>query len=62
MTIGLRGSAEDFVILNEARTQICSVLSLEEREIELSMGMSGDYEEAIRHGSTNVRVGSLIFG
>lgn len=29
---------------------------------ELSMGMSGDYEIAMRHGSTMVRVGSMIFG
>ena len=29
---------------------------------ELSMGMSGDYEIAARHGSTIVRVGTLIFG
>ena len=29
---------------------------------ELSMGMSSDYLEAIRLGSTFVRVGSLIFG
>ena len=28
----------------------------------LSMGMSGDYEIAIRHGATHVRVGSAIFG
>ena len=28
----------------------------------LSMGMSGDFEIAARHGSTLVRVGSLIFG
>lgn len=28
----------------------------------LSMGMSGDYEAAIRNGSTLVRVGSAIFG
>lgn len=28
----------------------------------LSMGMSGDYKEAINHGSTMVRVGSAIFG
>jgi pyridoxal phosphate enzyme (YggS family) len=28
----------------------------------LSMGMSGDYQEAIRAGSTMVRVGSAIFG
>ena len=28
----------------------------------LSMGMSGDYELAIDHGSTMIRVGSAIFG
>lgn len=30
--------------------------------LTLSMGMSGDYETAIRHGATHVRVGSAIFG
>ncbi|MEQ1864477.1 MAG: YggS family pyridoxal phosphate-dependent enzyme [Micropepsaceae bacterium] len=29
---------------------------------ELSMGMSGDYETAIRFGATHVRVGTAIFG
>ncbi len=29
---------------------------------ELSMGMSGDYEEALAEGSTMIRVGSAIFG
>jgi PLP dependent protein len=28
----------------------------------ISMGMSGDYEEAIAHGATHVRVGSALFG
>lgn len=31
-------------------------------ELELSMGMSNDFEEAIRQGSTQVRVGTAIFG
>jgi uncharacterized pyridoxal phosphate-containing UPF0001 family protein len=26
------------------------------------MGMSGDFEAAIAHGATHVRVGSAIFG
>jgi uncharacterized pyridoxal phosphate-containing UPF0001 family protein len=30
--------------------------------IELSMGMSGDFETAIRFGATHVRVGTAIFG
>ena len=29
---------------------------------ELSVGMSGDYETAIRFGATHVRVGTAIFG
>jgi len=29
---------------------------------DLSMGMSGDYLEAIRYNATYVRVGSKIFG
>ncbi len=29
---------------------------------ELSMGMSGDFETAIRYGATMIRIGSLIFG
>lgn len=29
---------------------------------EISMGMSGDYQIALQHGSTMVRIGSLIFG
>jgi PLP dependent protein len=28
----------------------------------LSMGMSADYEAAIRHGATHVRIGTAIFG
>ena len=30
--------------------------------LKLSMGMSGDYIEAIGFGATSVRVGSAIFG
>jgi uncharacterized pyridoxal phosphate-containing UPF0001 family protein len=28
----------------------------------LSMGMSGDFETAIRFGATHVRIGTAIFG
>jgi uncharacterized pyridoxal phosphate-containing UPF0001 family protein len=28
----------------------------------LSMGMSGDYTIAVRHGSNMVRIGSILFG
>jgi pyridoxal phosphate enzyme (YggS family) len=36
--------------------------SLNDNFCEISMGMSGDYEMAIEHGSTMVRIGSLLFG
>jgi uncharacterized pyridoxal phosphate-containing UPF0001 family protein len=29
---------------------------------QLSMGMSGDYETAVRIGATHVRVGTALFG
>lgn len=32
------------------------------QNLELSMGMSADFVDAIRMGSTSVRVGSLLFG
>jgi hypothetical protein len=31
-------------------------------KIEMSMGMSGDYEVAVEEGSTLVRVGTALFG
>ncbi len=37
-------------------------MQVREASLELSMGMSSDFEEATRMGSTSVRVGSSIFG
>ena len=31
-------------------------------QVELSMGISADFEHAILTGSTNIRVGRTIFG
>lgn len=53
---------ENFESLSACRAEICAALGLPEGEVELSMGMSGDFEQAIEMGSTNVRVGSTIFG
>ena len=54
---------EDFVRLREVRDQVVRELELGEGEVlELSMGMSGDWESAVRCGSDEVRVGSTIFG
>eukprot|EP00761_Pharyngomonas_kirbyi_P009547 gb/GECH01009563.1/.p1 GENE.gb/GECH01009563.1/~~gb/GECH01009563.1/.p1 ORF type:complete len:235 (+),score=52.64 gb/GECH01009563.1/:1-705(+) len=62
MTIGRIGDSSDFMRLSQVRDQICRELKIEADQIELSMGMSGDFEEAIASGSHSVRVGSSIFG
>ncbi|KAK9471227.1 uncharacterized protein V1510DRAFT_420815 [Dipodascopsis tothii] len=49
----------DFKTLVAIRDTVQTALGL---DLELSMGMSSDFEEAIRQGSTNVRVGTTIFG
>ncbi|KAH8690921.1 hypothetical protein BGW36DRAFT_389600 [Talaromyces proteolyticus] len=51
---------EDFVRLRETRETVVRELGLE--ELELSMGMSSDFEGAIALGSDQVRVGTTIFG
>ncbi|XP_026276500.1 pyridoxal phosphate homeostasis protein isoform X1 [Frankliniella occidentalis] len=56
------GPNPDFLRLVKCRKDLASKLGIDEHDIELSMGMSTDYEHAIELGSTNVRVGSSIFG
>ena len=54
---------EDFIKLREVRDEVAKELDLGEGEkLDLSMGMSEDFESAIRCGSDEVRVGSTIFG
>jgi pyridoxal phosphate enzyme (YggS family) len=62
MTIGIAGDRDNFQTLVSCRDNLCSKLGLDANDLELSMGMSGDFELAIEMGSTNVRVGSTIFG
>lgn len=50
---------EDFDVLVKVKKIIDEKYST---SLELSMGMSNDYQQAIKQGSTNVRVGSNIFG
>ena len=59
MTINPRGlsSKENFKLFKKCRS-IADSLKLP----DCSMGMSGDWEEAIEAGSTWLRLGSLIFG
>ncbi|KAK2627186.1 hypothetical protein QTJ16_003152 [Diplocarpon rosae] len=55
---------EDFVTLRQERDRLGKELEadLKGRRLELSMGMSDDFEGAIGMGSDEVRVGSTIFG
>ena len=53
---------EDFVTLRNVRDQVAKDLGIETKDLELSMGMSSDYEAAINQGSDEVRVGTTIFG
>ena len=63
MTIGAPGDDSCLDKLAECRTVVATALGMDDaKELELSMGMSGDYEAAIVKQSTNVRVGSTIFG
>lgn len=68
MTIGAfgfdysTGPNPDFVSLKNVHKQICEENNLEPNAVQVSMGMSDDFENAIEAGSTIVRVGSAIFG
>ena len=59
MTINPRGlnSRENSKLFKECRS-LADLLQLP----DCSMGMSGDWEEAVEAGSTSLRLGSLIFG
>ena len=64
MTIGPLGASEvdtrkSFAILRKLAEQCAAFSSL---KIELSMGMSSDFEIAIEEGSTLVRLGTAMFG
>ncbi|VTJ60230.1 Hypothetical predicted protein [Marmota monax] len=68
MTIGSfghdlsQGPNPDFQVLLSLREELCRKLSIPADQVELSMGMSMDFQHAIEVGSTNVRIGSTIFG
>ncbi|KAL7424230.1 hypothetical protein Q5752_001816 [Cryptotrichosporon argae] len=55
----------DFVRLTHTRDALRRVLEKKGRDVghlELSMGMSADFAQAVRAGSDSVRVGTRIFG
>ncbi|EDW59277.1 pyridoxal phosphate homeostasis protein [Drosophila virilis] len=68
MTIGAygfdysNGPNPDFVALMQAHRAICEANDMPPDALQVSMGMSNDYDKAIEMGSTIVRVGTAIFG
>lgn len=66
MTIGREGHDgcpnPDFECLVQCKRLISDQGIMKADDVELSMGMSADYEDAIAACSTSVRVGSAIFG
>ncbi|KAG0489347.1 hypothetical protein HPP92_007896 [Vanilla planifolia] len=65
MTIGKQdysSTRENFQTLCCCKDEVCKALGIPEDYCELSMGMSGDFEQAIEMGSTNVRIGQLYLG
>ncbi|CCW68225.1 unnamed protein product [Phytomonas sp. Hart1] len=65
MTIGMRDYTSrpaNFTCLADCREAVARDRGVGPETLELSMGMSGDYQRAIEMGATIVRVGSVIFG
>lgn len=65
MTIGqpdYSSRPENFSALAACRDEVAAALGVAPSSLELSMGMSGDFEAAIAMGADSVRVGSAIFG
>ncbi|KAF1002470.1 uncharacterized protein LOC141701245 [Apium graveolens] len=65
MTIGMAdysSTPENFKTLSNCKIEVCKAIGMTLDQCQLSMGMSGDFEQAIELGSTSVRIGSTIFG
>ncbi|MBA8795776.1 hypothetical protein FHX74_003417 [Friedmanniella endophytica] len=67
MTLAANSDDEDrvrdcFVLMQRLAAEVADAGFAPAGAVELSMGMSGDFELAIAHGATTVRVGQAIFG
>jgi pyridoxal phosphate enzyme (YggS family) len=60
-TGGLEAARRDFAALRQLRDRLRASCPDSVGLDELSMGMSGDYEVAIREGATIVRIGSALY-
>ena len=67
MTIGpntkdIKKTQNAFNSLRKTKENLNRQLPANKRLAELSMGMSGDYDIAIKEGSTMIRLGTALFG
>ena len=51
-----------FKFLRKTKENLNRQLPTNKQLAELSMGMSGDYDIAIKEGSTMIRLGTALFG
>eukprot|EP00340_Litonotus_pictus_P007563 CAMPEP_0170516666 /NCGR_PEP_ID=MMETSP0209-20121228/2826_1 /TAXON_ID=665100 ORGANISM="Litonotus pictus, Strain P1" /NCGR_SAMPLE_ID=MMETSP0209 /ASSEMBLY_ACC=CAM_ASM_000301 /LENGTH=225 /DNA_ID=CAMNT_0010801635 /DNA_START=1 /DNA_END=678 /DNA_ORIENTATION=- len=60
MALGTIGKTDEFNLLYDLKTNISKELEVDMDNIGISNGTSSDYEEAIKCGSTQVRLGSVL--
>ena len=48
MTIGKQGDIDAFVRMRKLKEQMCLKYGIKEEDFQLSMGMSGDFEQAVK--------------
>lgn len=53
---------QDFEVLGQYKKKVNQEYNIPLEEIKLSMGMSHDFEKAIKQGSNEIRIGTDIFG
>jgi uncharacterized pyridoxal phosphate-containing UPF0001 family protein len=53
--------AKEFSLVRQLRDRLQAELGSQVRLTELSMGMSGDFQQAIAEGSTMVRIGTNLW-
>ena len=48
MTIGEAGNLDPFAYMQKLRSEVAKKFEIKEEKLELSMGMTADYDEAVR--------------
>jgi uncharacterized pyridoxal phosphate-containing UPF0001 family protein len=62
MSMGKIGDIEGFRQMYQLKEKLIAKFGIDPEQFILSMGTSADFEDAIVEGSTEVRVGTVLFG